>query len=212
MSKGIRKFSKDVEKTRTIEFVFSDETRDSFGTIFTASGWDLDRFNKNGIALYNHDSYSGNPDLCIGSARAWVVGKQLRGSITFEEKELNPIADKLFRKYLAGTLKAVSIRYNPIENGKWGDMSPEGKTPTYYIGKRELIEISCVPIPSNKNALTRALGKETEEEIKQDEGFFTDGFIRTQEHTITEDNTHSENKPILYSECLLGAIRAMYLK
>ena len=179
MSK-VRKFAADVETTRTIEFVFSDETRDSYGTVFTASGWDLDRFNKNGIALFNHNSYSDNPDMAIGSARAWVEGKQLLGSITFESGDLNTLADTVFRKFLGGTYKGVSIRFNPLERGAYGvgAEAADGANSTYYIGKRELIEISVVPIPSNKNALTRSIGKETTAECKDEESWYTDGCVR----------------------------------
>ena len=177
------KFPKDVEETRTIPFVFSDESRDSYGTVFTAKGWDLERFNKNGIAFFNHESWSSNPDVAIGHARAWVEGNQLLGEITFETAGLNPIADKVFQKYLNGTYRGVSIRFFPIEIGKWGagEESLEGKNPTYYIGRRELVEISATPIPSNKNALTRAFSDEAKEipELIEGEGYYTQGAVRS---------------------------------
>ena len=119
MSK-VRKFGNDVEKTRTIPFVFSDETRDTYGTVFTTAGWVLDRFDKNGIALFNHNAYSSDPNMAIGSARAWVEGKQLLGEIKFEEKEINPLAETVFRKFLAGTYKEylyVTSR-SKMENGE----------------------------------------------------------------------------------------------
>ncbi len=185
----IRGFPKNVEKTRTIPFVFSDETRDSYGTVFTASGWDLTRFEKNPVALYNHESWGDDPDMVIGSARAWVEGNQLLGEITFETADLNPVADKVFRKYLAGTLRGVSVRFMPIERGHWGDgeESESGSKPTYYFGRRELIEISCVPIPSNKNATVRSLGHEIEED-KKDTFFYVDGQVRMIDpESVTED-------------------------
>lgn len=217
---NVRGFSKDVEKTRTIDFVFSDETRDSYGTVFPATGWDLDRFNKNGIALFNHNAYSSDPNMAIGSARAFVKGKELLGSITFEPKELNPIAETVFRKYLAGTYKGVSIRFNPLENGKFGvgEEAPGGKTPTYYFGRRELLEISCVPIPSNKNALTRSLGDELKSEIKEGEGFFTEGSVRIIEVDKNEsgesdgsangDSTEGDINEA-YSRAMASAVRAL---
>lgn len=194
MNINVRKFGKDVERTRTILFVFSDETRDSYGTVFTAKDWDLDRFNKNGIALFNHNAYSSDPDMSIGSARAWIEDSCLLGSITFEEKELNELADTVFRKFLAGTYKGVSIRFNPLENGAWGsgDESLEGKTPTYYFGKRELIEISVVPIPSNKNALVRSHGNETGPEIEIGEGYFISGTVREPESNDSDENEESD--------------------
>lgn len=189
---NVRKFGKDVEKTRTIPFVFSDETKDSYGTVFTADDWVLDRFDKNGIALFNHNSYSSDPNMAIGPARAWIEGKRLVGEITFEKKEINPLAETIFRKFLNGTYKGVSIRYFPVENGKWGvgNESLEGNDPTYYIGKRELLEISVVPIPSNKNALVRSHGSETSVELSDGEGFYIDGLVRF----CKEEDTDEENR------------------
>ena len=191
----IRKFGKDVEKTRVIPFVFSDETKDSYRTIFTASDWVLDRFEKNGIALFNHNAYSSDPNMAIGSARAWVEGKKLLGEIKFEDKEINPLAEIIFRKFLAGTYKGVSIRYFPLENGKWGEgeESFDGKDPTYYIGRRELIEISVAPIPSNKNALVRSYGQETSIELSEGEGFYIGGLVRSYDNGETTEE-ESEDK------------------
>lgn len=199
---NIRKFGKDVEKTRTIPFVFSDETKDSYGTVFTADGWVLDRFDKNGIALFNHNSYSSDPNMAIGPARAWVEGKSLVGEITFEKKEINPLAETIFRKFLNGTYKGVSIRYFPIENGKWGvgNESLDGNDPTYYIGKRELLEISVVPIPSNKNALVRSHGSETSVELTEGEGFYTDGLVRFCKDNNTEGGSDEEDQDQNYDK------------
>ena len=86
-------------KTRTIQFVFSDESRDAHGTILPVEGWVLDRFNKNGIAFFNHNSWSSDPNQAIGNAKAWVEDRQLVGEIRFEEPELNPLADTIFNIY-----------------------------------------------------------------------------------------------------------------
>lgn len=211
---NVRKFGKDVEKTRTIPFVFSDETRDSYGTVFTATGWVLDRFEKNGIALFNHNAYSSDPNMAIGSARAWVEGNELLGEITFESKEINPLAETVFRKFLAGTYKGVSIRYFPLENGKWGagQEALEGENPTYYIGKRELLEISVVPIPSNKNALVRSHGAETSTELEEDEGYYTDGLVRFCPDEQTDDMDEGESlgedegNNVVSEECIRSMI------
>lgn len=207
---NVRKLPKDVEKTRTIPFVFSDETRDSFRTVFTAKEWDLDRFNKNGVALYNHNAYSDNPDVIVGSGRAWVEGKQLLGEITFEPAELNPMAEKVFRKYLNGTLKGVSIRFWPQEAGQWGtgEESQTGANPTYYIGRRELIEISCTPIPSNKNALMRSHGTEGAEELQKDEGYYIDGTVRFMDTPEPEVNADTKDNEI-YTRTLINAYKAL---
>ncbi len=211
---NVRKLGKDVEKTRTIPFVFSDETRDSYRTVFTADDWVLDRFEKNGIVLFNHNAYSSDPNMAIGTARAWVEGKELVGEITFEEKDINPLAETVFRKFLAGTYKGVSIRYFPLENGKWGEGAEAltGENPTYYIGKRELLEISVVPIPSNKNALVRSYGAEISTTLEEGEGYYTDGLVRVcQEETEDdvdegESPADNENSNAVSGECIRSLI------
>lgn len=147
-------------KTRKINFVFSDETKDAHGTVLPVDGWVLDRFEKNGIAFFNHNSYSSDPDQAIGTARAWIENGKLVGYIQFEKEEVNPLAEKVFKKVLGGTYKTVSVGFLPLERGSFGkgDEAAGEKNETYYYGKRELLEISIAPIPSNKNALVRSLG------------------------------------------------------
>lgn len=156
---------KEAIKTRTIPFVFSDESRDTYGTVLSADGWDLERFNRMGVALYNHSSYGNDPDNVIGRARAWVEGKKLLGEITFEPASLNPKAEKVFQKLLAGTLRGCSVGFRPMERGRWGegDEAAGAKRETYYYGRRELLEISVTPLPANHNAKVRSAGEEPEE-------------------------------------------------
>lgn len=153
---------KEAEKTRTVQFVFSDETRDTYRTVLSADKWDLNRFNRIGVAFYNHNGRSADPDMTIGTARAWVEGKKLMGEIRFEPEDLNPMAEKVFRKVLAGTLRGVSVGFMPLERGTWGegDESAGGKRETYYYGRCELLEISVTPLPANKNALVRSVGED----------------------------------------------------
>lgn len=160
----IRKAADDVEETRTIEFIASDETRDSHGTVLPADKWDLERFNNNGIIGYQHNVYGdmcGNddPDRVIGVGKARVEDGKLIVAVTFEPAELNQLAEKIFRKLLHGTLKAVSVGFAPIGKGRWGEgeESRDGENPTFYFDGQELLELSVVNIPSNKNALKKSL-------------------------------------------------------
>ena len=148
---------REVEKSRTIPFVFSTGDVDRHNSRLNMAGWDLDGFNKNGIAGFQHDVYGDNllsdpnPDLILGPAKAWLEGGVLVGTINFEEPEINPLAEKIFRKVLKGTLKAVSVGF--IELGK-GYTDKDG---IYNYSGQELLEISIVSIPSNKNAIKRAI-------------------------------------------------------
>lgn len=151
----------DVEETRTLEFVASDNTRDSYGTVLPVDKWDLDRFNKNGLITYQHQYYSGDPDSVIGRGEARVEGKKLIVRVTFEPAELNPRAEKVFRKLLAGTLNGVSVSFSPTSRavGHWGEgkESRDGEKPTFYFDGQELLEVAVVTIPSNKNATKKCL-------------------------------------------------------
>ena len=122
----VRRLAENVEETRTIEFVASDNTRDAHGTVVPVDKWDLTRFNSNGIIGYQHNVYGdmcGNedPDRVIGTGQARIEDNQLIVSMTFEPAELNPLAEKIFRKILHGTLKAVSVGFVPTKEGAWGE-------------------------------------------------------------------------------------------
>ena len=142
----------------------SDNTRDSYGTVLPVDKWDLDRFNKNGLVTYQHQYYSGDPDSVIGRGEARVEGKKLVVRVTFEPAELNPRAEKVFRKLLAGTLNGVSVSFSPTSRtvGHWGEgrESRDGEKPTFYFDGQELLEVAVVTIPSNKNATRRGFEEE----------------------------------------------------
>ena len=171
---------KQAIKTRTVPFVFSDETRDAYGTVLPVEGWDLAQFNRMGPALYNHSSYGNDPDNVIGTARAWVEGKKLLGEITFETADINPKAEKVFQKVLAGTLKGCSVGFRSVEPGKWGEGEEgySGSRPTYYYGRRSLVEISITPMPANPNARVRSAMPPEEEPRLSGETEYLTGTVR----------------------------------
>lgn len=154
---------KDEEK-RTITFVASDDTKDTAGTVLNQDNWDLTRFNKNGVIGYQHKVYGGwddtdNPDNVIGKGFAYIEDKKLMVDITFEPAEINPLAEKIYQKILFGSLRAVSVGFLPIGQGRFG----EGKDAnTYYFAGQELLEVSVVNIPANPNALKKSLEAENE--------------------------------------------------
>lgn len=121
-----RKLADDVEKTRTITFVASTATRDRHRTVLNQDNWQLDNFARNGIIGYQHNVYGDNlctppsPDDVIGKGRAYVEGGELLVDITFEPADINPQAEKIFRKLLFGSLNAVSVGFLPIGQGRWG--------------------------------------------------------------------------------------------
>lgn len=154
---------KDEEK-RTVMFVASDDTKDSAGTVLNQDNWDLTRFNKNGVIGYQHKVYGSwdgtdNPDNVIGKGYAYVEDKKLMVEVTFEPADINPLAEKIYQKILFGSLRAVSVGFLPVGQGRFG----EGKdSNTYYFAGQELLEVSVVNIPANPNALKKSLEAEQE--------------------------------------------------
>lgn len=181
----------DVEETRTLEFVASDNTRDSYGTVLPVDKWDLDRFNKNGLITYQHQYYSGDPDSVIGRGEARVEGKKLIVRVKFEDAELNPRAEKVFRKLLAGTLNGVSVSFSPTSRtvGHWGEgkESRDGEKPTFYFDGQELLEIAVVTLPSNKNATRRN---------------FENDIVRTIYDALDGKRTYSEIEAMTIGEAM----------
>ena len=149
------------EKTRSVEFVASDESVDSYGTIIPVKNWVLDRFNGNGIIGYQHNLYwSSDPDNVIGKGTAWVEDDKLMVRIEFETKEINEKADKIYQKILFGSINGVSVGFSELDEGETKEI--DGQV-VYVFGRCELLEISVVNIPANANALKRYY----EDQLKQ---------------------------------------------
>lgn len=167
------------DEGRKMTFVASDGTRDSAGTVINQDGWDLSRFNSNGIIGYQHKVYGGwddteNPDNIIGKGFAYIEDGKLMVDVEFEPEGMNELADKVYKKLQFGTLKAVSVGFVPIagEDGKYGEWgkgeeSITGSTPTYYYRGQQLLEISVVNIPANPNALKKSAFSESIEAEKK---------------------------------------------
>lgn len=164
------KFPADVEKTRKVPFVISTSGKDRHRTVLNMDGWVLDNFNRNPIVGYQHNVYGDNmctppnPDDVLGSGRAWIEerdgDKVLMGEVTFETADINPQAEKVFRKVLAGTLRATSVGFLEVGEGRFvTEKDAAGKIvdETYYFQGQELLEFSIVNIPSNPEATRKVI-------------------------------------------------------
>lgn len=185
-------------------FVASDGSRDSAHTILNQENWDLSRFEKNPIIGYNHNiygSWSGSDvDNVIGKGHAYVESGKLMVDITFEPKEINELAEKVYQKILFGSINAVSVGFLPIGRGAWGkgDEGPGEVNETYYYAGQQLLEISVVNIPSNGNATKK--GEDlAEEELKE---------LRAQAEPKPAPGAEDENKAKEAEEALIRANKA----
>jgi hypothetical protein len=161
----VREIPTNVEESRTISFVISDETKDRHRTIFSKDGWDITGYNRNGIVGYMHNVMGAgmcdgpDPDYVIGRGVISFAGSAMIGDATFEPKEINELSEKIFRKVIFGTLRSTSVGFDELEPGAWGAGNEARSMPdeTYYVGRRELLEFSIVNIPSNRNAQVRSM-------------------------------------------------------
>ena len=169
--KGVKK---DVEETREVEFIINADVKDRHKDILDYDNWQLEAFNANPIIGYQHNVYGDNmclapnPDDVLGKGKAFVdthYGKKVVVStVQFEPKELNPLAEKIFRKVLFGSLNAASVGIIPTgkiktqyEKNQQGEVVDQ----TNYWPGQELLEWSIVNIPANPEAVRRSIKNHT---------------------------------------------------
>lgn len=164
------------EEQRMVEFVASTGAVDTYGTVLPPDLWDLNRYARNGVVGYQHDIYySDDPDNVIGRGEAYTANGELLIRIFFEPAELNPKADKVYRKVLFGSINAVSVGFRATAPGHWGRKADGEDPDVYYYNGQELMEVSVVNVPSNPDAVKRSAAEELaryerqEEETKQSE-------------------------------------------
>lgn len=165
----VREIPADAAESRRIPFVLSTPTRDRYGTVLNQDNWDLDNYRKNPVVGYMHNLYG---DMCNPPDADQIIGKDtdiavvdmngmraLVGTPEFEPAEINPLAEKIFRKILFGSLSTTSVGF--LEKGEGlnkEDKNEEGAVEnTYYFAGQELLEYSIVNIPANPDATKRQM-------------------------------------------------------
>jgi HK97 family phage prohead protease len=137
---------KSDDNKATIKAVFSTDTEDRHGESVKQK-FDLRNFRKNPVILNSHNSWDATE--VVGMASKIGISKgNLAGEITFAVEE-NPKAKIIYQLYKGGFLNAFSIGFIPKE------FSSDYKS----ILSSELLEISCVSVPANGEALQVAKSK-----------------------------------------------------
>lgn len=150
----VRNTSAEMLENRQVEFVISSEAIDSYNTVFKMDGWDLNQYARNPIVCYQHKSNSDDPDNIIGTSTVRIEGDELIGTVTFEDADTNPKAEKIFRKVQSGTLKMASIGANVLK-ARFGDEDKGEQKDVLYFTKQRLMEWSIVSIGANPGAHKR---------------------------------------------------------
>jgi len=163
------------EADRSVEVIASTEALDSHGDV-VKQFWDLDRYNKNGPVLWNHNIFESSNYSMGGAVRpedVMPVGKG--GDVKVSAKKLTakltlvkgtaveePFIDKLWRRIQQGVIKAVSVGFRPGEQKRV--LNASGGTDHYELGSaenpNELVEISFVPMGSNPEAVAKSIAWE----------------------------------------------------
>ena len=135
-------------ETGGLEFVLSDETPDRMDDIILSNGWELENFNKNPVALFQHKS-----DFVIGKWRDLrVENKSLRGHLELAKEGTSERINEIRSLVEQGILRAVSVGFRPIASQPRAESKSNGLSFT----RSELVETSLVSVPANPNALAVA--------------------------------------------------------
>lgn len=155
------------EQARTIDAVASTSDLDRDKDIILPSAFKeaLPSFKTNPVILATHQHR-----LSTGSSP--VIGSAIPESVQITDTEVlftmqfanTKLGDEYWQLYRDKHMRAYSIGFIPIE---YKDEKDEklGWVRTYT--KIELLEISAVPVPSNRRALARAKGFVAEDELKE---------------------------------------------
>ena len=139
---------KDAAKEAPMTFVISSEEVDRHGDVVLAQGWRLQAYLRNPVFLWAHNY--GLP--VIGRALAvWPEPGQLLARLEFAPTEF---ASQVAALYRSGYQQGVSVGFRPLRYEERRD----GRTGA-FLGIRfleqELLEVSAVPVPANRQALRR---------------------------------------------------------
>lgn len=141
------KKDRELPEVPSIDFVMADELVNRKQWRILLSGLNMDNFNKNPIAVRQHDTWS----VPVGRwENVRVENGQLVGTLVFDKNDEEAV--RLYWKYKDGFMNAVSIHILPIEQSEDPELLMPGQVyPT--ITKSELLEVSVVTLPGNANAV-----------------------------------------------------------
>lgn len=136
---------------REFEFLASDETPDSYGDIVRVEGWDLKRYKRNPIVLYNHKS-----DVPVGySPMCKTEDKKLMCRVKLADEGTSDFIDTLYKLMKQRIVRAMSVGFRATK-----DVNIMRDKDGVFLGLefngQELLENSIVTIPANPNALSLA--------------------------------------------------------
>ena len=132
-----------------VTFILSTDDVDRHGDIVSADGWRLDAYRENPVLLWAHDYRRP----AIGRAVAlWIEPHRLMARMEFAP---SAFAQEVAALYAAGFQWGVSVGFRPIRCEERRDPRTGLGIGLRYL-EQELLEVSAVPVPANRNALRRS--------------------------------------------------------
>jgi HK97 family phage prohead protease len=126
-------------------FRATSEAVDRQGEVVTLDGWDLDNYEANPVILDSHN-YTGI-EAIVGRALPplRMTDKGIEADVVFNTTPKGRLAEQLVAE---GNLRAVSVGFRSLERAR----GSEPGSPVKHT-RKELLEISVVPVPANSEAL-----------------------------------------------------------
>jgi HK97 family phage prohead protease len=131
------------EGARVYTFRASSGSVDRQNEIVDQNGWLLDSYRDNPVVLDSH-RYDSIEDVIGRAIRVEVVGGALECDIIFAENEKGECAQELVN---TGFLRTVSVGFKSVARRPGGAGQPLTHT------QAELLEISLVSVPANRDAV-----------------------------------------------------------
>ena len=132
-----------------VEFVASTEIIDSHDSI-VRSNWDLTRYTKNPVLIWMHGRMNDLPAVGNVENLQKVGSTKHEGNAVFDDT--TEFDRAVASKYEKGVLKGFSIGFYP-RTVQWERIDGEE---VVVLDDIEILEISCVNVPSNPEALAKA--------------------------------------------------------
>ena len=131
-----------------VTFVLSTDDVDRHGDVVSADGWRLEAYLQNPVLLWAHDYR--HP--AIGRAvSVWNEPHRLLAKMEFAP---SAFAQEIAALYASGFQWGVSVGFRPIRWEERRDARTGGFLGLRYL-EQELLEVSAVPVPANRQALRR---------------------------------------------------------
>lgn len=156
------------EEERSLEVIASTDTEDSYEEI-VEQDWDLKRYAKNPVVLYEHNRATGGffssggqatDKIPIGRAESVrIESGKLKAKLIFAPAEVSEIAERVWQAVRGQFMRAVSVGFRS-KNVRY---EKRNGREVYVLSDNELYEISVVAIPANPDAIAEEKAKSLEQ-------------------------------------------------